>query len=159
MHAWRRRIVPYCAWTAPSSGKSFVSVTQQNAHYAARASNHVLLKMCIRCPVELQTFPGKWPRPQHIRTVIGSEATKGKNISPISILHRITLHLAESLCEYLVMREPAIGFPSGIEIKRARGRENGSVEDFLSVTRKYSEKFLATLNAQEPEDLTDLSLP
>ena len=33
------------------------------------------------------------------------------------------------------------------------------MEDFLPVIRTYSEKFIATLNEQEPEDLTDLSLP
>lgn len=33
------------------------------------------------------------------------------------------------------------------------------MEDFLPVIRTYSEKFIATLNEQEPEDLTDLSPP
>lgn len=33
------------------------------------------------------------------------------------------------------------------------------LQDFLRVIRTYSDKFLETLNSQEPEDLTDLQQP
>jgi hypothetical protein len=129
--------------------------------------------------VQCSSFAGKWQRPQHIRTVFAMlTLSKGKYLTQVwgKFCSFFAMHRNGDYWHTVRVDHPAssphalsVSLQYHYDIKQVkllmvmqrwvsmRGWEN--VEDFLPVIRTYSEKFIATLNEQEPEDLTDLSPP